>query len=188
LLRARAESILPQDYERGIPVPMANNHQTNQLPIVQNESVADAAPVEASTPHFDDIAVAIAQPVQPLAKHNHAIASSASVLRPLLFALVACVVIATLATAVSLFGLPRHDETSEPTAAAAAAEPAEAEISGGILQTNVSTQSEQRRRHRRSTFLRMTPNHVIVVAEDNEGKPGARKVGEIRYSHGTDRP
>jgi|GEM_PF-2316874 len=166
---------------------MTNDHQTNQLPIVQNESVADAAPAEASTPHFDDIAVAIAQPVQPLAEHTHAIASSVSVLRPLLFALVACVVIATLATAVSLFGLPRHDETSEPPAAPVS-EPAEAEISGGILQTNVSTQSEQRRRHRRSTFLRMTPNHVIVVAEDNEGKPGARKVGEIRYNRGTDRP
>ena len=106
---------------------MTNNREVNQTPAGENHSVADVLPTN-SAPHFDDIAVAIAQPVQPLPDPNPGRSSSGTFLRSLLLALVACVVVATLATAVSLFGWPRPETTSNAPAAAPSAENTPADI------------------------------------------------------------
>lgn len=172
--------------ERGILVLMKTKYQINQDAGSQNQSVADAA--ETLTPHFDDIAVAIAQPVQPLATPSHNIKSSAHVLRSLLLALLACVVVATLATAVSLFGLPRHEETSDALDVTNASESAQEDISGGSLQSNGSMQLTQRPRRHRRKFAQTKPDQVIVIAEDDEGRPLPHKFGAIRIGRGSDRP
>ncbi len=165
---------------------METKYQINQDAGSQNHSVADAA--ATSTPLFDDIAVAIAQPVQPLATPGHATKSSAHVLRSLLLALLACVVLATLATAVSLFGLPRHEETSDAVDVTNASESAQEDISGGSLPSNDSLQITQRPRRHRRRFAQSKPVQVIVIAEDDEGRPLPRKFGAIRIGRGSDRP
>ena len=165
---------------------MKNDREVNQTPEAENQSVAEV-PLAQTSPHFDDIAVAIAQPVQPLPKRSAGRSSSGTLLRSLLLGLVACVVVATLATAVSLSGLPRHETTANAPAAAPSAEAISTDSPGRNLEGNESIQPEPRRAQPRRRLARGNSDRILVVEREDEGKPVARKVGEIR-GRGSDRP
>ncbi|HXT64839.1 MAG TPA: hypothetical protein VN696_17490 [Pyrinomonadaceae bacterium] len=166
---------------------MKNDLYVNQTPEAENQSVSEVPVAQTSTPHFDDIAVAIAQPVQPLTKPHPGRASSATIFRSLLLALVACVMVATLATAVSLFGLPRHETTANAPVAAPSAEAIPTDTLGGNLEANESIEPQRRRAQPRRRLARGNSDRILLIQEDDEGKPAARKVGEIR-GRGSDRP
>ena len=143
--------------------------------------------MELSSPHFDELAVAVARPVQPLPSHGK------KVLRSSLF------LIAYLAFIVTVVGVayfspptPREDLSSEAMSgeAQADAQPAVDDRSSGVTQgetitapLNPGTKSHSRRVSR----LRLQ-NQPIEIVEEGEGKPVPRKVGEIRYGRSSDRP
>jgi hypothetical protein len=141
-----------------------------------------------SSPHFDEFAVAVAQPVQLLPPRR-----KRKLLRSSLF------FIAYLAFIVAVAGIaylkppgsrdilgeePANDTHSElqPTQHVGAVATTEAE---SIVTPGV--QRAGRHSSRGLTRIRI-PHHTIQIVEGGEGKPAPRKVGEIRYGRSPDRP
>ena len=146
------------------------------------------------SPHFDELAIAVAQPVQPLAQGPWFTPRAKRLLRSSLF------LIAYLAFIVAVVGIAylrppgsRADALSEApnNEAQLDGQPALNDSSAPIPEnesiSTPGTQSTKLHSRRGPTRVRFQNQTVETVAAD-EGKPVARKVGEIRYGRSSDRP
>ena len=143
---------------------------------------------ELPSPHFDELAVAIAQPVQPLP-----LQSGRRVLQSSLF-LIAYVAFIAVVVAVAYVApaRTREDTLTEATATETQsdAQPAlgdAAPAAGQSSSTGTSLIRYARPHPRRLGRLRFQ-NQTTEILEDGAGKPIPRKVGEIRYGRSPDRP
>ena len=139
------------------------------------------------SPHFDELAVAIAQPVQPLPSRGK------KLLRLSLF-LIAYLAFILAGAGVAYFAEPgsREDLSSEAMSGETQsdAQPA-VDASSSAMTGNESsaTSGIQRTKptSRRVSRLRFQ-NQTTEIVEGAEGKPVSRKVGEIRHGRSSDRP
>lgn len=141
------------------------------------------------SPHFDELAVAFAQPVQPLRLRNRK--------RPWRFSLL---LLAYLAFIVAVVGIAymrppgsRADTLSEApnNETQLGVQPALNDSSAVKMEDeSIATPGIRRAQahsRRGSTRIRIQ-NQIIQSVEAGEGKPVPRKVGEIRYGRSSDRP
>lgn len=152
------------------------------------ETVPDAS-IKLSSPHFDELAVAVAQPVQPLAPRT-----KRKLLRSSLF------LIAYLAFIVAVVGIAylrppgsRADTLSEApnNETQLDVQPAVNNSSPAMTEDEPIATPRIRRAEphssRGSTRIRIQ-NQTLQIVEAGDGKPVPRKVGEIRYGRSPDRP
>ncbi len=140
----------------------------------QNETVAETNQVTSlPEPHFDELAIAVAQPVEPLPDPGRARWQKLAVLSrhisatALLFILFGAAGVATLAF--GLAGLHRWNAV-EPEAAAPIEQSSPAET-GNV--SAAATPSQEAKHSRQSKVKK------IRLPIEKDGKPVARKVGEI---------
>ena len=168
-----------------------NGEQTTDMKDIRTETrhtVPDTSK-QLPSPHFDELAVAFAQPVQPLLLRNKK--------RPLRSSLL---LIAYLAFIVAVLGIAymrppgsRADTLSETpnnetqldlqpelNGSSAAMTEDESIATPGIRRAQAHSR-------RGSTRIRIQ-NQTTETVEAGEGKPVPRKVGEIRYGRSSDRP
>ena len=135
-------------------------------------------PEELSEPHFDEIAVLIAQPVEPIAKRERDWFGWLEKPRMMIAILVLAGLLGTTALALTL-QLPRQRQVDSATTEIRASEspvqesraPAESPL-GALTEQLKSTAPRKRNRKARS----------------GETKPVARRVGVIVYGSSSDRP
>ena len=167
-----------------------NGEQTTDMKDIRTETrhtVPDTSK-QLPSPHFDELAVAVARPVQPLAPRRRRL------LRSSLF------LIAYLAFIVAAVGIPylrppgsRGDTLSEaPNNETQLDVQPELNGSSATMTEDESIAMSGIRRaqahsRRGSTRIRIQ-NQTIQTVEAGEGKPVPRKVGEIRYGRSSDHP
>jgi hypothetical protein len=153
----------------------------------KNGTVPDAF-TTLSSPHFDELAVAIAQPVQPLPpRRKKRLLRSSLLLIAYLAFIVATIGIAYLSPPSSRADVSKETISSETQsdtqpsldANSAGVAGGEASATSGIRRTKPTS--------RRVSRLRFQ-NQSTEIVEGAEGKPAPRKVGEIRYGRSSDRP
>ncbi len=153
------------------------------------ETIPDAS-TQLSPPHFDELAVAFAQPVQPLApRRKKKLLRSSLLLIAYLVFIVAVISVVYLAPPKARVDASTEAMTSETQTDAQSGQvdtsPAgttENDVMGGPA-------IEHAKKHSRRVSTRLHfPNQTIQIVEGGEGKPVARKVGEIRYGRSSDRP
>jgi hypothetical protein len=164
------------------------NHQMKNTRTEISETVPDAS-TQLSSPHFDELAVAFAQPVQPLAPRTRRrlLRSSLLVIAYLAF-IVAVVGIAYLrppgSRADTLSEAPNNETQLD-------VQPAVNDSSAAMTEhesiATLGIRRAQPQSRRGATRIRIQ-NQTIQMVEAGEGKPVPRKVGEIRYGRSSDRP
>lgn len=163
----------------------------NDTQIEKADTVPDPS-AKLPSPHFDEFAVAVAQPVQPLPPRGGR--GAHRLLRSVLF------MIAYFAFIVAVAGVAylrppgsREDRSSETTATQSDAQPAVTDDNSPAIPVTdesigtVSNRGTKHARRRVSSRVRHQ-NQPIEIVEDAKGKPVPRKVGEIRYGRDIDRP
>lgn len=152
-----------------------------------SETVPDAS-TQLSSPHFDELAVAVAQPVQPLARTKRRLLRSSLLLIAYLAFIVAVVGIAYLrppgSRADTLSEAPNNETQLDVQPALNDSSAAMTEDES-IATPRIRAAKPQSRSG--STRIRIQ-NQTIQIVETGEGKPVPRKVGEIRYGRSSDRP
>ena len=142
-----------------------------------------------SSPHFDELAVAIARPVQPLPPSRRK-----TLLRPFLL------LIAYLAFIVAVIGIAylRPPGSGEDTLSEETINETQPDVQPALGDGSATTTEDESvaatrirgtKRHSKRASMRVRlPNQTIGIVEGAEGKPMPRKVGEIRYGRSSDRP
>ena len=152
----------------------------NEAPMKQQDAWIDTPQAELSEPHFDEIAVLIAQPVEPIAHRERDWFAWLEKPRMMIAILVVAGLLGTTALALTL-RLPRQRtldsaateiKTNEPPIKAAESR-ADADPPLGAIAEQLKG-SVPRRRNRK--------------ADSSETKPVARRVGVIVYGSSSDRP
>ena len=140
-----------------------------------------------SSPHFDELAVAIAQPVQLLPSRNKKLLRSSLLLIAYLAFIVTTVGVAFWAPPSS-----REDLSSEATSGETQSDPQTAADSSSSGVTEDETMAAPgipaaKPHSRRGSRVRFQ-HQTMEIVDGGEGKPLPRKVGEIRYGRLSDRP
>ena len=141
-----------------------------------------------SSPHFDEFAVAVAQPVQPLPPRR-----KRKLLRSSLFFIAYLAFIVAVAGIAYLKPPGSRDILGEEPNKETQSELQPAQRDGSVTTTeaeSIATPGIQRARplsRRGSTRIRI-PHQTIQIVDGGESKPVPRKVGEIRYGRSSDRP
>jgi hypothetical protein len=141
-----------------------------------------------SSPHFDELAVAAAQPVKPLPPRRNKLLRSALFMTAYLAFIVAIVGLVYLAPPKA-----RVDASTEATTSETQTDTQSAEVESSAAttidnETMAAPVMQRPQRHlRRASRLRFQRPPLQIV-EGDEGKPISRKVGEIRYGRSPDRP
>ena len=171
----------------------------NEVPREQNEPIEAVQSAELSSPQFDETAVAVAQPVEPLPPSRFGLSRLS--LQPIAIIAAFGLVLVMVAVAAGFLmdrsqraamGEPAAPQEPSPTIEPAQAEtsplqviePAAAAVSAAAHGTHSV------RPRREGTRLR-APNRIAPVFTDEAGEVGspvAHKVGEIRYRRSSDRP
>jgi hypothetical protein len=144
----------------------------NEQPLPNESTVDESTGVELTEPHFDDIAIAIAQPVEPLSDTKHTRWQKFTVLRRhvstsmLLVILSVAVGFGTVAS--GLAGLHRQLNSAEAQSTTILEQPQPVE-------TVETSKSEKEKSVSRPAVRKIQPR------ANADGKPVARKVGEITY-------
>ena len=168
-----------------------DGEQTTDMKDIRTET-HDTVPdtfTSLSSPHFDELAVAVAQPVQPLAprRKKKLLRSSLFLIAYLAF-IVTTVGIAYLSTPSSRADVSNETISSEtqPDAHAGVvnSSPAGTPENESTATTVTGRAKSGLKRVRQLGFQ----NQTIQIVAGSEGKPVARKVGEIRYGRSPDRP
>jgi hypothetical protein len=168
-----------------------NGEQTTDMKDIRTET-HDTVPdtfTSLSSPHFDELAVAVAQPVQPIRPRR-----KKRLLRSSLF------LIAYLAFIVTTVGIAylsppssRADVSNETVISETQPDEHAGVVNSSLAGTpeNESTAPpvipRAQSRLKRVAGVRFQ-NQTIQVVEGGEGKPVPRKIGEIRYGRSPDRP
>ena len=143
----------------------------NEQPLSDGSSVHESIGIGLPEPHFDDIAIAIAQPVEPLSNTKPTRWQRFAVLRrhisTTMLLVILCGAIGFGTVAFGLAGLHRqlNKEEAPATVVADQAQPAE---------TTETSKSEKEK-----TALPRPAVRKIQPRTNSDGKPVARKVGEI---------
>ena len=155
------------------------------------DTVPDAS-TELPSPHFDEFAVAVAQPVEPLTPRKRPIASR--VLRLSLY-LLAYLAFVLAGAGVAYFAPPSsgEDKLSAATTGETQSDalPAGAVTDGSaVMPATEESITTPRIRHGHSRRLSRVPLHNlnIQIVGEGEGKQAPRKVGEIRYGRPSNQP
>jgi hypothetical protein len=175
-----------------------NGEQTPVIDGTSQESEVQAAPApELSSPHFDDIAVAVAQPVKPLPWYkriNLFVGTRESIAIVMAFgaiflivAFAASFLVDASEQTVSRTEATMADESKpihspQSQAMPATAPQVEATVNSAAIITQKYARGFQRKPSRTHAWNR--PMRFV----DEDGKPVARKVGEIHYGRASDRP
>ena len=157
----------------------------------ETEPAADAAPTELSSPHFDEIAVAVAQPVEPLPAKRFG--PSRLPLQRLAIVIAFGLVLIGVTVATAFLMLPAGQATiteakatAEQTTPAADSAPAESTSTKGAL-IDATTDSADTRATTDSNLPRKRDvrsrgeDGIAPVLSRDKGRPVARKVGEIKF-------
>jgi len=143
---------------------MKDQELINESPALANSETA------LPEPHFDDIAVAIAQPVEPLAPPARRMRRTSRVSTAVLVG----VLVAIVGLSTMTFGLTqvyREINSQEPVVTG----PEEAAITAAPETANIQTERDV---PSRPPVRRQRPRVIVIVPE---GRPVARKVGELVY-------
>ena len=159
----------------------------NDAPMKQQDARNETPPTELSEPHFDEIAVLIAQPVEPITQRERDWFAWLEKPRMMIAILVVAGLLGTTALALTLQSQRQPQADTAVTGIKAdesPAEPSPAEPSsplGAIAeQLELSAPPEQSK----ST----TPRTKNRKARSGNTKPVARRVGVIVYGSSADRP
>ena len=149
----------------------------NEAPIKQPAATTTAMqPAELSEPHFDEIAVLIAQPVEPIAPRLNrwrALLEKPRTLLAIVF-ISSMMGIAALALTLQVQTQPHVDNTASEIQTEQTTSPPESQAVADTEQQSASP--------RRSNMSK-----TRSVIEDDESKPKARRVGVI-YGSSSERP
>src|SRR5687767_8454710 len=145
----------------------------NDTPIKQQDATRETPLTELSEPHFDNIAVLIAQPVEPIAQREHDWFAWLEKPRMLIAILVVAGLLGTTALALTL-RLQRQPQVDSAATVIKADESPVEPVSplGAIAKELESTAPRVKNRKARSA----------------DAKPVARRVGVIVYGRGSDGP
>lgn len=145
----------------------------NDTPIKPHDPTTETRPTELSEPHFDELSVLIAQPVEPIAKSNRDWFAWLEKPRMMVAILVVAGLLGTTALALTLqLSRPRPVDSSS-TQIQNEEPPAQPESPLGAL-TEEMKSTPLRKRNRK--------------ARSADTKPAARRVGVIVYGGSSDRP
>ena len=166
-----------------------NGEQTTDMKDIRTET-RDTVPdtfTLLTPPHFDELAIAFAQPVQPLPPARTTRWRSTLLLIAYLAFILAIVGFVYLAPPKA-----RVDASTEPTSETQTdAQSAQVDSSPAMTVENeaMATPVMQRPRHHSRRAARLRIQHQpLEIVEGDEGKPMSRKVGQIRYARSPDRP
>jgi hypothetical protein len=171
-----------------------------QTPVIDGTSPEpEIQPVqtqELSSPHFDDMAVAIAQPVKPLPPHKR-IKLPAVSRESIAIVIAFGFILITVALSGSLL-IGRSEQAMAETAAGAQqssetaalpespSTPAVTTLTEAAVNSVAITSEHYRSSRKTSSRVRIQNPTARFVNED--GKPVGRKFGEIRFGRSSDRP
>ena len=167
-----------------------NGEQTSDMKDIRTDK-RDTVPdtfTPLSSPHFDELAVAAAQPVQPLRARRNKLLRSALLMTAYLAFIMAVVGLVYLAPPKA-----RGDASTEAMTSETQTDTQSAQVENSpatIIDNEMMAAPviQQRRQHlRRASRLRLQ-HPALEIVEGDEGKPIPRKVGEIRYGRSPDRP
>ena len=152
----------------------------NEAPMKQQNTTSETAAADLSEPHFDDLAVLIAQPVKPIARRERDWFAWLEKPRMMIAILVVAGLLGTTALALTL-QFPRQRNLNSVAAETKANESeikaneskAQPESPLGALAGQLKS-SAPRRRNR--------------AGDSGDTKPVARRVGVIVYGSSSDRP
>ena len=145
----------------------------NDAPMKPHDATTETQPAELSEPHFDEIAVLIAQPVKPIARRERDWFAWLEKPRMMIAILVVAGLVGTTALALTL-QLPRqHHVDSAATQIRVAESPAEPESPLGAVTEQLKSRAPRAKNRK---------------ARSGETKPVARRVGVIVYGSGSERP
>lgn len=145
----------------------------NDAPMKPHDNLTETQPGELSEPHFDEIAISIAQPVEPIAKRERDWFAWLEKPRMMIAILVVAGLLGTTALALTLH-LPRQRHVdSAATQIQADETPAQPEAPLGALTEQLKPTTPR------------TRNRKI---RSGDSKPVARRVGVIVYGSSSDRP
>ncbi|HEY6046890.1 MAG TPA: hypothetical protein VIU65_09820 [Pyrinomonadaceae bacterium] len=143
----------------------------NEQPLPNGSSLPESPGVELAKPHFDDLAIAIAQPVEPLATTKPAHGQKLAVLRrhvsTTLLLLILCAAVGVGTVVFGLAGLHRQLNTEDAPATVLAEKPQPAET------VETSKTEKEKTVSSRPVVKKTRPRAT------DDGKPVARKVGEL---------
>jgi hypothetical protein len=145
-------------------------------PIKHSDAPTETRPAELSEPHFDDIAVLIAKPVEPIARRQRNRFAWLERPRMMIGILVVAGLLGTTALALT-FNLSRQPQVDS------AAPEIRADESRVEPESPLGSIAEQLK----STAPRTRTRKARTPETSSDAKPVARRVGVI-YGSGTDRP
>ena len=154
----------------------------NDTPMKQQDATNETLSAELSEPHFDEIAVLIAQPVEPIAQRERDWFAWLEKPRMMIAILVVAGLLGTTALALTLQSQRQPHVDSAATGIKADESPVEPGSPLGATTEHLdsSAPSEQSK----ST----TPRTKNRKARSDNTKPVARRVGVIVYGRSADRP
>jgi hypothetical protein len=159
----------------------------NDASAKQTDGVAEPQATETTTPHFDAMAIADAQPVEPLPPERFR--WFAFSYEPIVIILAFAVIFA-IAVAASVLVLSTEQtkaaEPPAPTEQLSTDEAAQMDVLAGALADDndaaaagPASKTDGRSLSRKTVKRSRSQNRTLLT--DDEGRPVARKVGEIRY-------
>lgn len=154
----------------------------NDAPMKQPNSINETPSAELAEPHFDEIAVLIAQPVEPIAQRERDWFAWLEKPRMMIAILVVAGLLGTTALALTLQSQRQPHVDSAATGIKAEESPAE---SGSPLGA-ITEQWESVAPRKQSKSI--TPRTNNRKARPGNTKPVARRVGVIVYGSSSDRP
>lgn len=144
----------------------------NEQPLSNGSTLHESAGIELAEPHFDDIAIAIAQPVEPLANTKPTRGQKFAILRrhisTTMLLVILCAVVGFGTVAFGLAGLHRQ-LSSESAPATVVEQPPPAKI------VEITKSEKEKIVSPRPAVRKSQPR------TNADGQPVARKVGEITY-------
>lgn len=150
----------------------------NDAPMKPHDATIETRPEKPSEPHFDEIAVLIAQPVEPIAP---GIKRCWLALLEKPQTLLAIVFISSMMGITALaFTLQLHTQPQVDTAATEI----QTEQTTSSPESQVVADTEQQSARPRPSKMSKTRSRV----EDDDSKPKAKRVGVIVYGSSSDRP
>ena len=153
----------------------------NDAPIKPHDPTTETGPEQLSEPHFDDIAVLIAQPVEPIATRENDWFGWLEKPRMMIAILVVAALLGTTALALTL-QLPSQRQVDSAATeiradqSAAQESPAQTESPLGALTEELKSTAPRKR------------NRKARSGDTGNTKPVARRVGVIVYGSSSDRP
>jgi hypothetical protein len=152
----------------------------NDAPMKQQDATTETPPAGLSEPHFDEIAVLIAQPVEPIARRERDWFAWLEKPRMMIAILVVAGLLGTTALALTLQLSRQRSLGSAAVETKASESEIKADESRAQRESPLGAVAEQ--------LKSSAPRRRNRTADPGETKPVARRVGVIVYSSGSEQP